>query len=77
MPSASKSQQRFFGMVSATQKGELKNPSAAVNSAAKTMSNSDVDDFASTKHKDLPEKVKKEIVGEIVRTVLKRFLKWK
>ena len=73
MPASSKSQQRFFGMVSAAQKGELKNPSSAVDSAAKTMSKTDVDDFASTKHKGLPEKVKKEIVGELVESKLKGF----
>jgi len=68
MSATSKSQQRFFGMVSATQKGELKKPSSAVASAAKSMSKTDVDDFASTKHDDLPEKVKKEIVGELVES---------
>ena len=52
----SKSQQKFFGMVRAVQKGDMKQaPSPEVAKAAKTMSKKDVKDFASTKHKGLPE----------------------
>ena len=50
----SKKQQRFMGMVHATQKGE-KAPSAAVAKVAKSMGKKDAKDFASTKHKGLPE----------------------
>ena len=57
MPAVSKKQQRFFGMVRATQKGEMKNPSSEVANVAADMKKSDVKDFASTKHKKLPEKV--------------------
>ena len=61
MPAVSKAQQRFFGMVRATQKGEMASPSSEVSKAAASMSKSDVKDFAKTKHKGLPEKkVKKE-----------------
>ena len=56
MPAVSKAQQRFFGMVRATQKGEMENPSSEVAQAASSMSKSDVKKFASTKHKKLPEK---------------------
>ena len=56
MPAVSKAQQRFFGMVRATQKGEMENPSSEVAQAASSMSKSDVKKFASTKHKGLPEK---------------------
>jgi hypothetical protein len=62
MPSKSKSQQRFFGMVDAYKKGELKNPSSKIKKAAKGMSMSDVKDFAETKHKGLPEKVEENII---------------
>ena len=55
MPSSSKSQQRFMGMVRAAQKGELENPSKSVKKAAKSMDKDEVDDFASTKHKGKPE----------------------
>ena len=61
MPAVSKKQQRFFGMVRATQKGEMEAGSSEVAKAAASMSKSDVKDFAKTKHKGLPEKkVKKE-----------------
>ena len=59
--SVSKSQQRFFGMVRATQKGETKAPSSEVARVASSIKKSDAKDFAKTKHKGLPEKkVKKE-----------------
>jgi len=56
MPAVSKAQQRFMGMVRATQKGEMKNPSPEVQDAANSMKKKDAKDFASTKHKGLPEK---------------------
>lgn len=62
MPSKSKSQQRFFGMVDAYKKGELKNPSKSIKKAANGMSMSDVKDFAETKHDGLPETVGEETV---------------
>lgn len=57
MPAKSKSQQRFFGMVDAYKKGELKNASKKIKDAAKGMSKKEVKKFASTKTKGLPEKV--------------------
>ena len=62
MPAVSKAQQRFMGMVRATQKGEMKNPSPEVQDAANSMKKKDAKDFASTKHKGLPEK--KEVKEE-------------
>lgn len=61
----SKSQQRFMGMVNAVQKGELDadEVGGSVAKAANTMSNDDVDDFASTKHKGLPEKLDEFLSG--------------
>lgn len=61
MPSKSKSQQRFFGLVRAYQKGEVKpgDVTKSVKKAAKSMTKKDVKDFASTKHKGLPSHVKK------------------
>jgi len=55
----SKKQQKFMGMVHATQKGE-KAPSKEVAKVAKTMKKSDAEDFASTKHKGLSEKAPKK-----------------
>jgi len=60
MPAKSKAQQKFMGMVHAAQKGELDDPSPAVKKAAEKMKPEDAKDFAKTKHKDLPAKVKKE-----------------
>ena len=53
----SKKQQRFMGMVHAAQKGE-KPASKEVAKVAKGMKKKDAKDFAATKHKGLPEKVK-------------------
>jgi hypothetical protein len=53
----SKKQQKFMGMVHAAQKGK-KPASGEVAKVAKTMKKSDATDFAATKHKGLPEKVK-------------------
>ena len=56
MPAVSRAQQRFFGMVRAAQKGDLKSPSPQVQRAASSIKKKDAKDFASTKHKGLPEK---------------------
>jgi hypothetical protein len=53
----SKKQQKFMGMVHAAQKGE-KPASKEVGKVARTMKKKDAEDFASTKHKGLPDKVK-------------------
>jgi hypothetical protein len=60
----SKKQQRFMGMVHAAQKGE-KPASKEVGKVAKTMKKKDAEDFASTKHKGLPEKVKSKKKEEV------------
>jgi hypothetical protein len=46
-------------MVHAYQKGELENPSDEIKDIAKSISKKDAEDFAETKHKGLPNKVKK------------------
>jgi hypothetical protein len=55
----SKKQQKFMGMVHAAQKGE-KPASKEVAKTAKSMGKKDAEDFASTKHKGLPEKAPKK-----------------
>ena len=57
MPAKSKAQQKFMGMAHSAQKGEMK-PTGAVAKAAKSMTKKSTTDFASTKHKGLPEKLK-------------------
>ena len=59
MPAKSKQQQKFFGVVRAMQKGDIPKKGEA-GDVADDMKKSDVKDFASTKHKGLPKKVKKE-----------------
>ena len=56
MPAVSKKQQKFFGIVRAIQKGELSPTTPETAKAAASMKKKDVKDFASTKHKKLPEK---------------------
>ena len=71
MPAQSKSQQRFFGVVKAMQKGDIPKKGRA-GKIAKQMSKKDVDDFASTKHKGKPEKVKRE---QRVRSLIKKMVR--
>jgi hypothetical protein len=61
----SKAQQRFMGMVHAIQKGEkVKGASSELKKTAKGMKKKDAEDFAATKHKGLPEKVKSKKTEE-------------
>ena len=60
MPAVSKAQQKFFGIVRAIQKGEMAPTTPETAKAAATVKKKDVKDFASTKHKGLPEKKKVE-----------------
>jgi hypothetical protein len=61
MPAVSQKQQKFFGIVRAIQKGEMAPTTPETAKAAADMKKSDVKDFASTKHKGLPEKKKKSL----------------
>ena len=73
MPSVSKAQQRFMGMVHATQKGDMDSPSPEVSKAANSMSDKDAKDFASTSHKGLPDKKTEQLnkIREIVRKMVR------
>jgi valyl-tRNA synthetase len=71
MPATSKKQQQLMGIVHALQTGDMK-PSQASGKAkemAKSMKKGDVTDFASTKHKGLPKKVKKENLDGAIETL--------
>ena len=74
MPAKSKAQQRFMGMVHAFNKGELKGSEVSkdVKDAAKSMKKKDTKDFAKTKHKGLPNKVKKENLIKLIKSYLKQ-----
>ena len=60
MPAVSQKQQKFFGIVRAIQKGEMAPTTPETAKAAADMKKKDVKDFASTKHKGLPEKKEME-----------------
>jgi len=66
VPSVSKAQQRFMGLVHAYKKGEVpaSQVSQAVKDAAKSMKKKSTKKFASTKHDDLPNKVRSENMNE-------------
>ena len=68
MPAKSKAQQRFMGMVHAYKKGELKGSEVSkdVKDAAKGMKKKTTKDYAKTKHKGLPNKVKKEALKTLI-----------
>ena len=71
MPASSKAQQRFFGIVRGIQKGSSKGSKAAKD-VAKRMDKDDVEDYAKTKHKGLPNKVKRE---QRVRELIKKMVR--
>jgi|694.fasta_scaffold43995_7 hypothetical protein len=71
MPATSKSQQRLFGIVHGCQKSDKKKSickSPKIKDLTKSVSEKDAEDFASTKHEDLPEKVEE---GQVLK-----FKKW-
>jgi len=72
VPSKSKAQQRFMGLVHSYKKGEVpaSKVSKAVKDAAKSMDTKSVKKYASTKHKGKPEKVNKEFVIKKIRELL-------
>ena len=65
MPSSSKAQQKFMGIVHGIQKGTIdpSSVSGAAKKAAHSMKKKSAKDYASTKHKGLPKKVKEEGFG--------------
>ena len=71
MPAKSKAQRKFMGMVRATQKGEMKNPSPELKRAAGDMSAKAVNKYAKTKEKNLPDKVEESVQNNKVDLVLK------
>jgi hypothetical protein len=75
MPAVSKAQQRFMGMVHATQKGDMESPSKEVEKAADSMTKKSAKDYASTSHKGLPNKkenmnISRERLKELVKEVM-------
>ena len=76
MPSSSKSQQRFMGMVHACKKSDYKDcASEEVEDTARGIKAKDAKEFASTKHKGLPEKKKETSEMKINTNKLLRLVK--
>ena len=73
----SKQQQKFMGMVHAMQKGKkVKGASPELKKVAKSMGKKDAKDFASTKHKGLPQKVSESVMleaGSNLEHIVQRF----
>jgi len=78
MPAKSKSQQRLFGMVHACKKKGVC-ASNQVKKIADGISSTDAKDFAKTKHKGLPNKVKKKRTKKSKKSIksFKEYVLWK
>lgn len=61
MPSSSKSQQRLFGWALSCKRGENTNCPANIQKIADSMSEAELEKFASTSHEGLPDKVKEAL----------------
>lgn len=64
MPAKSKTQQAFFGMALAVRKGEMKRSDVDKNVldiVDGDMTNKEIEDFAKTSHKSLPQHLKESI----------------
>lgn len=77
MPAKSKAQQALFGAILAAQNsGDYSKLSPMAKAMAKKMDKNDVMDFAATKTKNLPTKVKKEEIQDVtVNEIVDDFLK--
>ena len=60
--SSSEAQQKLMGMALAYKRGEMKDASPKVKELAKSMSEKDLEDFAKTKHDEVPAKVKESVM---------------
>ena len=70
MPSKSKAQQRYMGMVHACKKSDYKDcASKEVEDTARGMKAKDAKDFASTKHKGLPDKKEKNEMKDLINGI--------
>lgn len=75
MPSKSKSQQRYMGMVHACKKSDYKDcASKEVEDTARGMKAKDAKDFASTKHKGLPDKKEKNEMKELIKQMVREVM---
>ena len=61
MPSVSQSQQQLFGWALACKRGESKSCPANVKKLADTMTDVELEKYASTKHNKLPKRVSESL----------------
>lgn len=64
MPAKSKAQQAFFGMALAVRKGEMKRSEVnqdVLDIVDGEMTNKEIEDFAKTSHKGLPQHLKESL----------------
>ena len=75
MPSKSQAQQKFMGLVRSVQTGKIpiSKVTGKAKKASKEMKPEDVEDFASTKRKGLPKRVKKEAKERNYKDEYKKF----
>ena len=69
MPAVSRKQQRLFGWALACKNGKSKHCPPSVKKLADTMDADELEKFAKTSHKDLPEKVKESLDKVLDATV--------
>jgi hypothetical protein len=76
MPSTSKQQQKLFGLALSVKRGETPRNEASdeVLNIVDTMSEKQIEDFASTSHEGLPQTVEQRL-REIIRTEIQNFRK--
>ena len=72
MPSVSQQQQKLFGLALAVKRGEVPRSEASqdILDIVDSMSEKDIEDFASTKHAGLPKKVEEKL-REMVRNMMR------
>ena len=70
MPARSKQQQKLFGLALAVKKGDVpkSDVSKDVKDIVDKMSKKDIEDFASTKHKGLPNKIEAQL-EELIKKI--------
>jgi len=69
MPSVSKAQQAIMGMALAYKRVDLKDVSTVVKDLADSMSVKDLEDYASTSTKDLPDKIDDSLQVPVTREI--------
>jgi hypothetical protein len=79
MPAISKKQQMLFGIALCFKRGNCKDASAEAKKLANEMTEKELEEFASTLHKDLPECTNESIIfstRKVDRGTLKMFIDW-